>query len=260
MTCRTVFATFCVFLLFCSPGFAKETADSAEMYAYVIVNTYPHDPQAFTQGLVWDNGSFYEGTGLLGRSSLRRVALNSGKFQQKSDLADNIFGEGIAVLGDLLYQLTWENHLAFVYNKYDFSIVKSLEYPRPGWGLTHDNQHLIASDGTAELYFLDPQTLVEKRRITVQDNNKEIYHLNELEYIAGRVYANIYKTDRIATINPADGHVEGWIDLSGLRQQQNLKNDQAVLNGIMYDKENERLFVTGKLWPTLFEIRLITEK
>lgn len=260
MKIPTLIAVLSALLSFYSPVFAEEQAGEAIRYSYSIVNTYPHDRQAFTQGLAWDAGTVYEGTGLLGRSSLRRIELNTGRVERQLDCAAEIFGEGITVRGDHLFQLTWKNRQAFIYNKNDFSFVKSFEYPRQGWGLTHDSRYLIASDGSATLYFLDPETFTEIRKITVHDTAQKIYFLNELEYINGSIYANIYKSDRIAIISPETGQVEGWIDLAGLRDGLQLDDSRSVLNGIMYNAAEDRLFVTGKFWPTLFEIRLIPDK
>ena len=260
MSIRTLLIVFSIFLFYGFSSFAAEPDYKAPHFSYNIINTYPHDPTAFTQGLIWYKSSMYEGTGLLGRSSLRRVDLETGKIEQQVDCDDNIFGEGITISGDYVYQLTWKNHLAFVYNKKNFTLVKSFDYPRQGWGLTHDTLNLIASDGTATLYFLDPETFYEKRKITVHEGNNAIQYLNELEYIGGKIFANIYKSDHIVIINPTDGLVQGWIDLAGLHDQLHLNSNEAVLNGIMYDQEDDKLFVTGKLWPKLFQIELIPEK
>ena len=244
-------------LFFFTLGAAQTGEGNPTYYSYVIVNSYPHDRLAFTQGLVWDEDAVYEGTGKLGRSSLRRVNLLTGQAEQQFDCPKDIFGEGITILGDTLYQLTWKNGRILVYDKHDFTLLQSLNYPRQGWGLTHNNQDLIASDGSSTLYFLDPMTFAEKKKIIAHDNNQEVTSLNELEYINDRIYANIYRSNRIAIINPGDGFVEAWIDLAGLREHLKLDSGEAVLNGIMYDSKKRRLFVTGKYWPTLFEIRLV---
>jgi glutamine cyclotransferase len=228
-------------------------------YSYQVVAEYPHDPGAFTQGLVYEDGVLYEGTGLKGRSSLRRVDLETGEVLQRYDLPSNYFGEGIALLGDRLYQLTWQSHVGFVYDKDTFALLDEFSYPTEGCGLTHDGERLIMSDGTATLHFLDPETLEETGSIQVHDDQGPVTHLNELEYIDGQVYANIWLTDRIARISPHTGQVTGWIDLSGLLDPDELTQPVDVLNGIAYDQENERLFVTGKLWPTLFELELIPQ-
>ena len=231
-----------------------------ERFSYTIVNSYPHDPMAFIQGLAWDEGNLYEGTGKLGRSSMRRVELASGKVIQKLDHKPDIFAEGITVFKDHIYQLTWKNNLVFKYDKHTFSLQQTWKTQREGWGITHDNKSLIVSDGSATLYFLDPETLVEKRRVTVHNNQRNIGQLNELEYVNGMVYANIWHSNLIAMINPVNGAVVGWIDLSDLYTHLKQKKRPNVLNGIVYDQKGERLFVTGKYWATLFEIRLVGEK
>ena len=257
---RVLLSSLYIFFLLGPSGCSNQPDIKAEKFSYLIVNSFPHDPMAFTQGLAWDQGIVYEGTGQLGKSSLRKVELQTGKIEQKIDNAEDIFGEGITVYQNKIYQLTWKNKTAFVYDKSGFTLIKSYHYPRQGWGITNDAKNLIVSDGTATLYFLNPETLTEQRNIKVHDNSEDIKYLNELEYIKGKIYANIWNSDKIAIINPNDGRVEGWIDLSGLREQ--LVSDQKidVLNGIMYDKEESRLFVTGKFWPTLFEIKLIPVK
>ena len=246
-----------IFFLFWLPGCSNAPVIKPKQFSYVIVHSYPHDPMAFTQGLAWDQGIVYEGTGKRGRSSLRRVDLQTGRVEQEIDYEKDIFAEGITVFHNKIYQLTWKNKTVFVYDKHDFAIIKSWRFPREGWGITHDNRNLIVSDGTSTLYFLDPETLSERRRIAVHDNSGRVKYLNELEYVKGSVYANVWKSNRIAIINPDNGVVEGWVDLSRLREQLICDKPPNVLNGIMYDPEGNRLFVTGKLWPTLFEIRLV---
>ncbi len=228
------------------------------VYGYQIVKTYPHDPDAFTQGLVYVDGVLYEGTGLNGRSSLRRVDLESGQVLQRRDLAEEYFGEGIAVFGKRIIQLTWRSRVGFVYDRETFALQRQFSYPTEGWGLTHDGKSLIMSDGTATLRWLDPENFAETRSVVVRDQNGPVVNLNELEYIRGEVYANIWQTDRIARIDPQTGRVTGWIDLQGLLSLEERQSSAAdVLNGIAYDAANDRLFVTGKLWPKLFEIKLI---
>lgn len=233
-------------------------------YTYRIVNSYPHDRGAFTQGLVFarENGVdiLYEGTGLNGRSSLRRVVLQTGEILQQYDLPEQYFGEGIATYGNEIVQLTWQSNVGFVYDKDTFALLEEFHYPTEGWGITHDGQRFIMSDGTATLHFLDLNTLEEIGRVEVRDENGPLTRLNELEYIEGEVYANVWQTDRIARISPQSGHVVGWIDLAGLLSEEDRQEPVNVLNGIAYDAENERLFVTGKLWPKLFEIELIPEQ
>lgn len=227
-------------------------------YTYHIITTYPHDPTAFIQGLDFDdNGVLYEGTGLYGRSSLRRVDLETGEVEQQIDIAPDLFGEGITVWEDKIIQLTWQNHVGFVYNKESFDLLQQFSYTTEGWGITHDDEKLIVSDGTAYLYFWHPETLQEIGRVEVRDINGPVVRLNELEYVEGEVYANIWQTDRIARINPETGQVIGWIDLAGLLDPKTLTQPVDVLNGIVYDDTTNQLYVTGKLWPTLFEIELI---
>jgi len=238
----------------------SDTLPDAPLVLFVaVVNRYPHDRKAFTQGLAWDRGTVYEGTGLYGRSSLRRVDLESGRVKQQREYNRQIFAEGVTVFQDTVFQLTWKNNLVFQYSKNDLSQINSWKYPRQGWGLTHDGRSLIASDGTADLFFLDPKTLNLQRRITVHDDQGEVTRLNELEYIKGLIYANVWETERIAVISPETGTVTAWLDLSPLCKQIRAEDKQAdVLNGIMYDPAADRLFVTGKLWPALFEIRVVS--
>jgi len=235
------------------------TPTIAFYYTYEVINTYPHDRNAFTQGLVYEDDVLYEGTGLKGRSSLREVELETGGVLQKLDLAEQYFGEGITIWGDGIIQLTWQSHVGFVYDKDSFELLHEFSYPTEGWGITHDSKRLIMSDGTSTLHFLDPETLEEIGSVQVYDSNGPLVRLNELEYINGEVYANIWQTDRIVRIEPETGRVTGWIDLTGLLSAEDLSQPVDVLNGIAYDAEHDRLFVTGKLWPKLFEIRLIPQ-
>jgi len=224
-------------------------------YTYEIVNVYPHDSNAFTQGLAFENGVLYEGTGLYGYSTLRRVDLETGKILQLHPLPDQFFGEGITIFGDRIIQLTWRSKKGFVYNRDSFDLLREFFYSTEGWGITHDGSQLIMSDGTANLYFLDPETFDETGQIEVFDNGP-VTKLNELEYIQGNIYANIWKEQKIAIIDPQTGQVHGWIDLSGLQDLED-PDPNNILNGIAYDAEGDRLFVTGKRWSQLFEIRLI---
>lgn len=238
-------------------AYCNSQISKPKQLTYSIVQEFPHDPEAFTQGLAWDKGNVYEATGLYGQSSLRRVELHTGKVELKHDYDQQIFAEGITIFEDKIYQLTWKNKRVFQYDKNDFTLIRSHEFPYQGWGITHDNEQLIVSDGTAKLYFLDPQTLSEKRRIFVHDDQGQVGRLNELEYVNGKIYANIWKTDRIAIISPKDGVVTSYLDLSGLSTNMKSENKPDVLNGIMYDSLDDRLFVTGKLWPSLFEIKVV---
>ena len=236
----------------CDGGGAARRSAPVPVYSYRVVATYPHDPSAFTQGLVYADGVFYEGTGLYGHSSLRRVDPPTGQVQQRVDLAPSYFGEGVALVGDTLYQLTWKEHTAVTYDRHNFAATGQFTYTTEGWGLTYDGRSLIMSDGSNTLHFRDPVTFAETGRIQVFDGATPVNLLNELESIGGEVYANVWQTDRIARIDPQTGRVTAWIDLTGLRPPQT-----DVLNGIAYDAEQDRLFVTGKLWPYLYEIALI---
>ncbi len=224
---------------------------------YQIVHVYPHDSHAFTQGLIYVDGHLYESTGLYGKSSLRMVDLNTGRVLQKYDLPAQYFGEGLTDWGSTLIQLTWRAHKGFVYDRFSLSLLRTFDYAGEGWGLTHDDKQLIMSDGTSYLRFLDPKSFRELRRIRVTDESgHEVENLNELEYIHGEIYANIWQSDTIVRISPRSGKVLGRIDLSGIIDKRELANSDAVLNGIAYDPGGNRLFVTGKLWPKLFEIRV----
>jgi glutamine cyclotransferase len=226
-------------------------------YGYRIVNTYPHDARAYTQGLVFRDGVLYESTGLNGRSSLRKVKLETGEVLQERDVDAKYFAEGLTDWQNRLIQLTWRSNVGFVYDMATFAPLTTFSYTGEGWGLTNDGKRLIMSDGAAagQLRFLDPSTLRETGRVTVRDAGAPIAYLNELEYMKGEVLANVYQTDRVCRIDPATGRVTGWIDLSGLLAPAD-RAGTDVLNGIAYDARGDRLFVTGKLWPRLFEIKL----
>ncbi len=228
-------------------------------YSYSVINVYPHDTAAFTEGLVYSGGFLYESTGLNGASSLRRTNLTSGEVLQEIELPSQFFGEGIAIVNDTIIQLTWQSHVGFIYNKETFELLGNFSYSTEGWGLTFDGVHLIMSDGSDKLYFLDPQTFQPVSQVQVHDGNVSVRNLNELEYIKGDVYANIFQQRKIAVINPETGQVKGWIDLSDLSGQPQF-NGENVLNGIAYDSKGDRLFVTGKDWPQLYQIRLISQK
>ena len=233
---------------------------ASEFYGYKIINTYPHDPNAFTQGLVYDDGYLYEGTGREGHSSIRKVELKTGKVLQIYNLPDKYFGEGITIFDDRIYQLTYQTHIGFVYDEKTFKLLRDFTYNTEGWGLTHDNKHLIMSDGTPELIFLDPNSLKVLSRLPVYYNGSLLWNLNELEYINGKVFANIWQTDIIAIIDPKSGQTDSIIDLKGLLKNQDIHGQIDVLNGIAYDAKDKRLFVTGKWWPKLFEIKLVPQK
>ncbi|MDM8517055.1 glutaminyl-peptide cyclotransferase [Desulfobacterales bacterium HSG16] len=234
--------------------------DITPVCTYDIVNVYFHDPGAFTQGLVFDKGFLYEGTGLYGRSELRRTELETGKILQKIKLSNQLFGEGVTVLGNTVIQLTWKSHTGFVYDKNSFERIQAFRYPTEGWGLTHDGTNLIMSDGTSILYFLKPLTFQETGRIEVFDHRGPVTQLNELEYIKGEIYANVWNTDYIVRINPQTGRVIARIDMAGLLGSKDSGLPVDVLNGIAYDEYRDRIFVTGKLWPKLFEIAVKDEK
>lgn len=233
----------------------------APVSGYRIVAEYPHDPDAFTQGLSIHNGGLYEGTGLEGESTLRRVDLVSGEVLQSRELDDEYFGEGIAVMNDRIYQLTWQSGTCFVYDRETFDLLGTFSYEGEGWGLTTDGERLIMSDGTSRLVFRDPETFADLGHIDVRDAGIPVSSLNELEYVEGEIWANVWQTDRVARIDPTSGLVTGWIDLSGLLSTEERETHTVdVLNGIAYDAETGRVFVTGKWWPKLFEIELVSSE
>ena len=221
---------------------------------YKVVATYPHDPKAFTQGLIYDRGDLYESTGLNGQSTIRKVDLETGEVLEVNSLADRYFGEGATIWQDRLIQLTWVSKTGFVYDKETLEEIATFEYPTQGWGLTHNGKELIMSDGSNVLYFLDPDTFEIVRQIEVTENDTPVTKLNELEFIDGEVWANIWTSDRLVRIDPETGSIKGWIDLTGIYEPQAADRQNAVLNGIAYDEKEDRLFVTGKLWSKLFEI------
>jgi len=229
-------------------------------YTYRVVKVYPHDRDAFTQGFEYRDGFFYEGTGKAGRSSVRKVDLATGRVVQKYDLPQPFFGEGITVLNQQILELTWQTQTGFVYDKSGLRVLRSFNYPGEGWGLTNDGKQIYMSDGSADIRVWDPVTLKEVRRFTVKDGATAITQLNELEWVKGEIYANVWQTDRVARISPVDGKVLGWIDLGGILSKADRPDPDAVLNGIAYDAAGDRLFVTGKLWPKIFEIKLAPKK
>ncbi len=225
-----------------------------------VVAEFPHDATAFTQGLVFADERLYEGTGKKGESSLRRVELTSGRVERFLPLDSSYFGEGIAILDGKIFQLTWQNRLGIVYDQQTFNPVSTFRYTGEGWGLTHDGKHLILSDGSATLRFLDPKSFQVVRRLNVRVANGPVDKLNELEYVKGEIYANIWYSDRIARISPESGEVLGWIDLSTLYPAHLRPTQEDVLNGIAYDEANDRLFVTGKNWPKIYEITVVPKR
>jgi glutamine cyclotransferase len=247
-----------VFLALMAIGFIPPQRSGGQVptYGYQVVRSYPHDRAAFTQGLIFRDGVFYEGTGLNGRSGIRKVKVETGEVLQVKPLSGEYFGEGITDWQGQIVQITWQSEVGFVYDINTFEQTKRWTYQGEGWGLTHDDARIIMSDGSSQLRFLDPSTLKETGRITVRDGNGPVERLNELEYVKGEIFANVWQTERIARISPKDGRVTGWIDLSGLLTQAE-RAGTDVLNGIAYDAAGDRLFVTGKLWPRVFEIRIV---
>lgn len=225
-------------------------------YGYRVIRSYPHDRQAFTQGLFYAEGCLYEGTGLHGRSSLRKMELATGRVLKKIELDPAYFGEGIAALGDRIVQITWQSRAGFVYDRKSFRLLRRFTYSHEGWGITYDGKRLIMSDGTPILHLLDPTDFHETAAISVFDERGPLAGLNELEYVRGAIYANLWPTDQIAVIDPGTGRVAARIDLKGLLEAKDAPGTD-VLNGIAYDARNDRLFVTGKLWPKVFEIKII---
>ena len=244
-----------------SPSIPEPLAqDSARVDTFRVLKTYPHDSAAYTQGLIYRDGFLFESTGLNGQSTLRRVKLETGEVVQQRRLDRAYFAEGLEEWNGQLIQLTWRSNIAFVYDLASFAPRRTLSYTGEGWGLTRDRAGFILSDGTERLRFLHPDTFREVRRVTVTDGGVPVRDLNELEYIRGEVYANVWHTDRIARISPQSGRVIGWIDLRGLMSTGYRLESEAVLNGIAYDASSNRVFVTGKLWPRLFEIEVVPRK
>ena len=239
------------------PACFPERDTTPQFATYHIVNEFPHDHNAFTQGLVFEDGFFYESTGRNGFSSVRKVVPNTGEIVMIHELADEFFGEGLTIAGNQIIQLTWRSQVGFVYDKETFAVQKEFDYQTEGWGITYDGNRLIMSDGSATLYFLDPKTFQTVAQVQVRDENRLVSNLNELEFIKGEIYANVWKTNTIVRINPETGRVVGWIDLRGLLRLEDITGPVDVLNGIAYDARNDRIFVTGKLWPKIFQIELI---
>lgn len=260
LLCASLLTTGCC--LNCStvlPPAEGEPPENIVFYGYEVVNTYPHDPKAFTQGLVYSGGFLYEGTGLNGSSSIRKVALETGEVLQRVGLARAYFGEGIAVDGKRLVQLTWKNQVGFIYNLDSFEKTGDFSYLGEGWGLTYDGERFIMSDGSTKLRFLEGNNFQQTGQVYVRYGDSPVKNINELEFVEGTVYANIWREDRVAMIDPASGYVTAWLDLSGLLTDEESKQAD-VLNGIGWDAAGKRLFVTGKLWPKLFEIRLVEQR
>ena len=235
---------------------ANAVADQVPVYGYEVVNTFPHDPAAFTQGIIFHDGALIESTGLEGRSTLRRVELQTGKVLQKVDVPPFFFAEGMTLFNGKIYQLTWKGEKGFIYDPQTFKKTGEFTYTGEGWGLTHDADSLILSDGSNQIRFIDPNTYKVKRTINVLDRGRPLEEINELEYVRGEIFANIWHDDRIVRIDPQTGRINGWVDMTNLLKPGDVTNEEAVLNGIAYDEQGDRLFVTGKLWPKLFEIKL----
>jgi len=230
-------------------------AKPATLYTYKVVNTYPHDITSYTQGLVYDDGILFEGTGLYGHSLLRKVAFQTAKVLKETSVPNNVFGEGISMFDGKIIQISWKEQVAYLYDKNTFKLLNKFAYPiNEGWGITYNGSSLIMSDGSANLYFMDKEYFVETSRVEVCDEHGPVEQLNELEYIDGEVWANVYTTDTIVRINPKTGAVTGKIIMSGLLKPEDRKPDTNVLNGIAYDAKTKRIWVTGKNWPKLFQI------
>jgi glutamine cyclotransferase len=246
-----------LFLLFCALHPLSQAQEQVARYGYNILNTYPHNINSFTQGLLYHEGFLFEGTGKNGQSNLSKINLEDGEVLMNKSMSQRYFGEGIEIVDDKIYQLTWQSHLVFVHDKTTFESMGSHYNATQGWGLAYDGSHLILSDGTATLQFMDPETFAPVRKVEVQLDGNAINQLNELEYINGEVWANVWQTDFILRIDPESGEVNSIVDLTGLSAQTQLGSSEAVLNGIAWDAATERLFVTGKHWANLFEIELV---
>ncbi|MGH9493539.1 MAG: glutaminyl-peptide cyclotransferase [Candidatus Sulfotelmatobacter sp.] len=262
MQAKFLIARLALTLLFLSSASHGQAAQpkrtgGAPEYTFEVVNRFPHDANAFTQGFAFHGGFFYEGTGRNGKSSLRQVRPETGEIVRKVDLPQEFFGEGITVLGGEIFQLTWLSHTGFVYDLNSFRKLRTFQYDGEGWGLANDGRDLFLSDGSSEIRILSADTFRVKRRLKVHDGTRAIDQLNELEFVEGEIYANVWHSERIARISPQTGEVVGWINLNGLLGPFYHLDAEAVLNGIAYDPEHKRLFVTGKLWPSVFEIRVV---
>jgi glutamine cyclotransferase len=258
MTIRTsVLAVACAVCPLLLATIGPELDAQATVAGYRVVKAYPHDPNAYTQGLIYRDGFLFESTGLNGQSTLRKVKLETGESVQQHRLDQRYFAEGLTELHGVLVQLTWRSNVAFTYDLSSFTPRQTFSYPGEGWGLTHDQREFILSDGTENLRFLNATTFRETRRIQVRDRGAAVTQLNELEYVRGEIFANVWHTDRIARISPQSGQVLGWINLEGLLSRVYRRDPEDVLNGIAYDQAGDRLFVTGKRWPQLFEIKTV---
>ena len=253
----TLVAVSLQFLISCKDSTTSSSKQQPTTNGYQVVNIYPHSQEAFTQGLVYLNNLLYQGNGLYGKSSIQKLDLETGVVLQQKDLPSRYFGEGITIFGDSLFQLTWKSKTGFIYDVESFDSLGQFTYSSEGWGLTHDNHRLIMSDGTSTIHFINPHTMTFTGEITVHEENQLITNLNELEYIKGEIWANVWLTNRIVRINPDTGQVTGWLDLTGILPAGTCSQPVDVLNGIAYDSQNDRIFVTGKNWCKLFEIKVI---
>ena len=242
------------------PGQANASAGATPKYTFAIIRVFPHDTSAYTQGLAYRDGFLYEGTGRNGQSSLRKVRLETGEVIQRLDLASEYFGEGITLVKDKVVQITWKSGVGFVYDLNNFQLLRKFSYSGEGWGLTANGHQLFMSDGTSEIRVFDAETFREIRRFKVHDGPTPVDQLNELEFVEGQIFANVWHSNLVAKISPQTGEVVGWIDLGGILSPVYRLEPEAVLNGIAYDPLRKRLFVTGKLWPSIFEIRLAPER
>jgi glutaminyl-peptide cyclotransferase len=255
---RILLAALTLVACACAPS--TQAGGPIPEYGYQVVHTYPHDPSAFTEGLFYLNGFLYEGTGLEGESDIRKVKLETGEVVQRKTIPPEYFGEGIIAWKDKLVEMTYKAEKGWIYDLNTFEQKGEFHYPGEGWALTTDGKRLIMDDGTPQLRFWDPETLQETGRLTVTADGQPVANLNELEWVKGEIYANIWQTDRIARIDPTTGKVVGWIDLTGILSPEDHTDGIDVLNGIAYDAKGDRLFVTGKKWPKLFEIKLVKKK
>ena len=259
-SCKDLLRIFLI-LLIISCSSSNDTnngnADEIALFTYKVINSFPHDTEAFTQGLVFEDGFLFEGTGLRGESTLRKAVLETGELLQIVELAPELFGEGVTVIGERIIQITLTSNLGIVYDQESFEVVDQFNYSSQGWGITHDGEKLIRSDGTSILHFHDPDTYEETGQVEVIDDNGPVSGLNELEFINGEIYANVFPTDIVAIISPGDGKVKARLDLTGLFPPEDRENINQVTNGIAYDRLNDRIIVTGKQWPQLFEIELV---
>jgi glutaminyl-peptide cyclotransferase len=256
----TYFRRFCAPFLFLCALLCASRAFAAPVDGYQVIATYPHSTMSYTEGFFYLDGLFYEGTGVEGRSAVMSIDPATGQVRQRHNIPAQYFGEGIVDWGPNLYEWTWQSHACFVYDRFSMRVMKQFRYTGEGWGMTRTAKELITSDGTATLRFRNPATFAEARHIVVKDDGKPIDQLNELEYIHGEIYANVWHSDRIARISPKDGHVIAWIDLTGLLPASQKVDSESVLNGIAYDAQHDRIFVTGKQWPTIFEIKIVPHR